>query len=68
MSFALLLSVLLIRPLLAQELNIIPNIVRPYFWSVDQHISINIMANISEKIFNFQRIGLKFGVFGVNSL
>lgn len=44
-----------------QELNVVPNLLRPYFWAADQHEPINLMANISEKIFHFKKIGLSFG-------
>lgn len=46
-----------------QELNVIPNLLRPYFRSVDEHIPINIMANISEKVFNIKKMGFTFGEF-----
>lgn len=46
-----------------QELNVIPNLLRPYIRSADQIQVINLMANISEKVFNFKKIGLKFGAF-----
>lgn len=46
---------------LAQDLNILPNLLRPYATSVDQYVSINFMANVSEKFFHAQRIGLSFG-------
>lgn len=48
-----------------QELNVLPNVLRPYFWNTDQHHPINFMANISEKLFHFKKIGLKFGAFNV---
>lgn len=51
----------LIQPILVQELNIIPNILRPYFMTAEQLLPINLMANISEKLFHFQKMGIKFG-------
>lgn len=44
-----------------QELNVIPNILSPFLRNVDEYVSINLMANISEKIFNFKKMGFKFG-------
>lgn len=44
-----------------QELNVLPNLVRPYFFHVEQNLPINIMANISEKLFHLQKWGLNFG-------
>lgn len=44
-----------------QDLNLIPNLLRPYFRYTNQNHVINLMANISEKLFHFKKIGLKFG-------
>lgn len=44
-----------------QDLNVIPNLIRPYFRHAKQIEAVNLMANISEKIFHFKKIGLKFG-------
>lgn len=44
-----------------QELNIIPDLLNPYLFLAEDRAPINFLANISEKIFNFQRIGLSFG-------
>lgn len=47
--------------ILGQELNIVPNLLRPVLWNTEQLLPINLMANISEKLFHFSKIGLKFG-------
>lgn len=44
-----------------QDLNVVPNILKPYFWNTDQTTPINFMANISEKLFHFKKIGIQFG-------
>lgn len=54
--FALLLASTVIS---GQELNVIPDILRPYLLAVDQYQSFNLMANLSEKLFNIQQIGFE---------
>lgn len=44
-----------------QELNVIPNLLKPYFRNANDHIPINLMANISEKIFHTKKMGFHFG-------
>lgn len=44
-----------------QELNVIPNLLKPYFRNAQDHIPINLMANISEKIFHTKKMGFRFG-------
>lgn len=56
---------LLFKSSLSQDLNLIPNILKPYFVSADQLVSINLMANISEKLFHAQKIGLTFGILTI---
>lgn len=55
------LLVWLVADISGQELNIIPHILHPYIRNVDELVTINVMANISEKIFNFKKMGFKFG-------
>lgn len=56
----------LLRSSFAQELNVLPNIVRPYFFHVEQNFAINLMANVSEKLFHLQKWGHNFK-FGAKS-
>lgn len=46
----------------SQDLNIIPNLLRPYLRNAEPYTPINLMANISEKLFHAHKIGLKFGM------
>ena len=61
MDRLLILLVLLVPWTLAQDTNIIPNLLRPFMWGTDQYRTINLMANVSEKIFHAKKIGLSFG-------
>lgn len=45
----------------AQDINVIPNLLSPYIRNIDELFTINIMANISEKLFNFKKMGFSFG-------
>lgn len=51
----------LVQSTVSQDLNIIPNILRPFFMNAEQLPPINLMANISEKLFHLHKIGLHFG-------
>lgn len=50
-----------IGPVIAQELNILPDLLKPYLYHAEDRKPINFLGNVSEKIFNFKRIGFKFG-------
>ena len=53
----------------AQELNVLPNILTSIARHSDSYPPINLMANISEKVFNLHKIGFKFGeTISVSSL
>lgn len=55
-------NITFMKCVLSQELNVIPNLLRPYFWHTNEHVPINLMANISEKLFHFKKFGIQLGV------
>lgn len=46
---------------LGQDLNIIPDILKPLLVRREQYESFNFLANLSEKAFHFGKIGIDLG-------
>lgn len=47
----------------SQNLNIIPDIIRPYVNSVDEVQTLNLLSNISDKLFGLSKFFTTFGKY-----